>query len=153
VLLLGAGGAGAAIAAALLDTPIAQLSIHDLGDRARRLVERLQSEGSGPRLHAASADPAGHDLIIQATPLGMNPEDPLPFDVERVEPGAQVFDILMKSATTPLMRACAARGIEAHPGFEMLVQQVPAYLEFFGLPEVACAMRADLSGVRQVITA
>lgn len=59
----------------------------------------------------------------------------------------------MKSATTPLMRACAARGIEAHAGFEMLVQQVPAYLEFFGLPEVARAMRADLSGVRQVITA
>ncbi|MDQ5898545.1 MAG: Shikimate dh protein [Pseudomonadota bacterium] len=153
VLLLGAGGAGAAIAAALLDTPIACLSIHDLGDRAERLVERLQSEGCGPRLQAAGADPADHDLIIQATPLGMRPEDPLPLDVARIAPGTQVFDILMKSATTPLMRACAARGIEAHPGFEMLVQQVPAYLEFFGLPEVARAMRADLSGVRQVIAA
>ena len=153
VLLLGAGGAGAAIAAALLDTPIAQLSIHDLGDRAERLVERLQVEVCGPRLQAASADPADHDLIIQATPLGMRPEDPLPLDVARIAPGTQVFDILMKSATTPLMRACAARGIEAHPGFEMLVQQVPAYLEFFGLPEVARAMRSDLSGVRQVIAA
>lgn len=144
---------GAAIAAALLDTPIAQLSIHDLGDRAERLVERLQVEVCGPRLQAASADPADHDLIIQATPLGMRPEDPLPLDVARIAPGTQVFDILMKSATTPLMRACAARGIEAHPGFEMLVQQVPAYLEFFGLPEVARAMRSDLSGVRQVIAA
>jgi len=47
-----------------------------------------------------------------------------------------------------LLRACHARGLVAHPGFEMLVQQVPEYLSFFGFGDMARAVQADPSAVR-----
>jgi len=61
-----------------------------------------------------------------------------------------VVDILMKNQPTPLLRACHARGIAAHPGFEMLVQQVPEYLSFFGFDSIAQAVQADASGLRAI---
>lgn len=54
---------------------------------------------------------------------------------------------------TPLQRACDARGIVCHPGFEMLAQQVPDYLRFFGLPEIAAAVQDDLEPVRRCLRA
>jgi shikimate dehydrogenase len=62
-----------------------------------------------------------------------------------------VVDILMTRQPTALLQACAARGVQAHPGFEMLVQQVPLYLDFMGLPELAQTLRADLSEVRALL--
>jgi len=64
-----------------------------------------------------------------------------------------VVDILMKNQPTPLLRACRARGITAHPGFEMLVQQVPEYLSFFGLDEIARTVQADPTEVRALFEA
>jgi shikimate dehydrogenase len=145
VLLLGTGGAGAAIAAALLGEPLAALALHDLGQRAIQLAQRL----ADPRVCVSGPDPAGFDLVINATPLGLRAGDPLPFDVARLTPGAQVVDILMKPQPTPLLQACAARGIRAHPGFEMLVQQVPDYLRFFGLQALADTLQHNLDDVRQ----
>jgi len=147
VLLLGAGGAGAAIAAALLATGVAHLALHDPGPRAAALAARLQPP-PGSRVSVQGADPVGFDLVINATPLGLRADDPLPLDVGRLDAGARVVDILMKHAPTPLLQACRARGIEAHPGFEMLVQQVPHYLDFFGLAPLAAQLRQDLSDVR-----
>ncbi len=152
-LLVGAGGAGAAIAAALLDAGLHTLALHDLGERAQALARRLQPHAGATEVRAAGKDPAGFDLVINATPLGLRPGDPLPFDVERLRPDVLVVDILMKPHDTPLMAACRARGISVQPGFEMLVQQVPDYLEFFGLHAAALAVRADLSGVRALIHA
>ena len=150
-LLVGAGGAGAAIAASLIGTGLRHLALHDLGDRAAELASRLAAHATSTRVTPAGADPAGFDLVVNATPLGLKPDDPLPFDVERLDAGATVVDILMKP--TPLLPACRARGIDAHPGFEMLVQQVPDYLEFFGLHDAARAVRADLSEVRELLHA
>jgi shikimate dehydrogenase len=144
VLLLGTGGAGAAIATALLSEQVAELALHDLGNRAQRLAQRLDD----PRVSLPGADPSGFDLIINATPLGLHAEDPLPVDVSRIDARAKVFDILMKHTPTSLLKACAERNIEAHPGFEMLVQQVPDYLHFFGMPDVADLVKSDLSEVR-----
>lgn len=148
VLLLGAGGAGAAIAVALLEAGVSQLGLHDLGERAAELASRLQGVGPGQVL-LPGANPEGFDLVVHATPLGLHPDDPLPLDVDRIAPGTAVVDILMKHQATPLLRACAERGLRAHPGFEMLVQQVPDYLQFFGLNDVAEVLRHDLSEVRQ----
>lgn len=148
VLLLGAGGAGAAIALALLDAGVARLAVHDLGDRGHRLAERLAVGERAGVVTAASADPRGFDLVVNATPLGLRADDPLPFDVDRLETGATVVDILMKPQGTPLLRACAARGIAAHDGFEMLVQQVPHYLGFFGLHDAARAVRDEFPRLR-----
>ncbi|WP_066343594.1 shikimate dehydrogenase family protein [Azohydromonas lata] len=153
VLLVGTGGAGAAIAAALLDEGLELLALNDLGDRAAQLARLLMAQDSGTRVAATGNEPAEFDLVVNATPLGLHADDPLPFDPVRLEADATVVDILMKPQGTPLLRACAARGIKAHPGFEMLVQQVPDYLDFFGFSEVASAVRADLSSVRTLIHA
>jgi shikimate dehydrogenase len=153
VLLLGAGGAGAAIALALCEAGVATLALHDLGDRATRLAARLAGHAGATRVEVASADPAGFDLVVNATPLGLNPGDPLPVDPARLDAACLVVDILMKDRPTTLLRACATRGIQAHAGHEMLVQQVPDYLDFFGLHAAALAVREELPSLRALMGA
>ena len=69
----------------------------------------------------------------------------------RLDAGASVVDILMKNQPTPLLQACAARGITAHPGFEMMLQQMPEYLNFFGLHALARAVQEDASELRALM--
>ena len=57
----------------------------------------------------------------------------------------------MKNQPTPWVRAARARGLQAQPGFEMLVQQTAPYLEFFGLPEAARLVRDDAAFLRQTL--
>jgi shikimate dehydrogenase len=152
VLLVGAGGAGVAIATALADAGVSMLSLFDaVPARAAEVSARLATHYPVCFSLPAEPDPAGHDLVVNCTPLGLKDSDPLPFDASRLDANARVVDILMKHQPTPLLRACAARGIAAEPGFEMLVQQVPAYLDFFGLHGVADAVRDDLSEVRALL--
>ncbi|MEY2890960.1 MAG: hypothetical protein RJA98_868 [Pseudomonadota bacterium] len=155
VLLLGTGGAGMAIAAALCERPLGELALFDaLPGRADMAVQRLRAGGSvAPLTAAVSNDAAGFDVIVHATPLGLNADDPLPLDVARIAPHATVVDILMKRQPTALQRACEARGLTVHPGFEMLAQQVPEYLRFFGFEAMAEAVALDLAPVRQRLTA
>ena len=74
----------------------------------------------------------GHDIVVNATPLGMRESNPLPFDVARVDAGALVGEVVMKDEQTPLLRAALARGLEIQIGADMLFEMIPAYLEFFG---------------------
>jgi shikimate dehydrogenase len=96
-------------------------------------------------------DPAGFDLRVNASPMGLKSADPMPFDAARVAPGATVVDILMKNQPTPLLQACAARGASVFPGYEMLLRQAPDYLDFFGLDELARAVERDHSQLRRCI--
>jgi shikimate dehydrogenase len=64
----------------------------------------------------------------------MKEGDPLPLDVERISPSAFVGEVVMKEETTPFLRAARARGCDIQPGIDMLFEQIPAYLEFFGFP-------------------
>jgi shikimate dehydrogenase len=154
VLLVGVGGGGVAIAASLAQRGCGELALFDAApERGRQVAARLNASFSTRVGAAASADPAGFDLVINATPLGLEPTDPLPFDVDRLDPGAAVVDILMKSRPTPLLRACEARGIRAFPGFEMMLRQMPEYLAFFGMPELARAVQEDASEVRALLQA
>ena len=119
--------------------------------RGQQVADQLNAAFGTPVTAATSADPAGFDLVINSTPLGLKHGDPLPFDVARLERGAAVVDILMKNQPTPLLRACAARGITAHPGYEMMLQQMPEYLNFFGLHTLAQAVQEDASEVRALL--
>lgn len=136
VLIVGAGGAGMAIAVSLAERGAAAIALYDpTTSRSRTAADRINAAyPHQPALVATTSDAAGFDLIVQASPLGMDNADALPLDPASVEPGAVVVDILMKNQPTPLLRACAARGVQVHPGFEMLAQQIPDYLHFFGLP-------------------
>ena len=109
-LQVGAGGAGSAIALALLEAGVAELRLHD-ADPARRdaLVERLR-ERFGARVTAGAADPTGVDLVANATPMGMRDGDPYPVDVTRLKPGTVVGDVVTKPAVPPLIEAARRLG-------------------------------------------
>jgi len=154
VLVVGAGGGGHAVAAAIAQRGPALLAVFNrTRERAAALVDRLQPI-VGPAavaVVAESADPAGFDLIVNCTSQGLKPDDPLPFDPARVDAGAAVVDIIMSKQPTPLLRECRARGLQAEAGFEMLVQQVPEYLRFFGFDALAKELQAELGGVRALL--
>ncbi|MDZ7920100.1 shikimate dehydrogenase [Rhodoferax sp.] len=90
VLVLGAGGAAAAIAAELASaTPqtAAQVSLYDPAPgKAQALAQRLAAHTPVALEAVHTNDPAGFDLVINASPLGLNPDDALPCDVQRLEP-------------------------------------------------------------------
>ena len=77
-------------------------------------------------------DPAGYDLVVNATPLGMNEGDPLPFDPARLSPETFVGEVVMRKEITPLRAAAQKKGCHFVVGTDMLFEMIPAYLEFFG---------------------
>jgi len=152
VLVVGAGGGGHAVAAALAQRKPATLAVYNRSaDRARSLVERLRPIAGASAAVAGSADPAGFDLVVNCTSMGLKPDDPMPFDPARVDAGAAVVDIIMSREPTPLLRACRERGLKAEAGFEMLVQQVPEYLRFFGFDGIGQSLQSDLEPVRSML--
>ncbi|MEU1073467.1 MULTISPECIES: shikimate dehydrogenase [unclassified Streptomyces] len=134
VALVGAGGAGSAIAAALLSAGVARLSVAD-PDTARvdALLARLEAHWPGRAGATAAPRLADADLAVNATPLGMRPDDPLPFEPGGLPAGAVVADIIMKPPRTALLERAALLGRLAHPGTHMLDHQLDAYREFFRL--------------------
>ncbi|HSV34477.1 MAG TPA: shikimate dehydrogenase [Ramlibacter sp.] len=154
VLVIGAGGAAAAIGASLAHGPraAAELAFFDpTPGRAAQLAARLQP-GSLAAVHAvADNDPQGYDLVVNASPLGLESGDALPCDVARMSPHAALVDILMKNQPTPAVRAARARGLVAQPGFEMMIQQTHLYLDFFGLHDAAQHVRDDCGFIRDLI--
>ena len=79
-----------------------------------------------------SKDPQGFDIVVNATPMGMNEGDPLPIDIDRVASGTFVGEVVMKEEFTPLLRKAKEKGCPVQVGTDMLFEQIPAYLEFFG---------------------
>ena len=147
-LVVGAGGVGRAIAASLAAAGVASLSLFDLDSAsAEALAGRLRDNFPALKVHTGSRDPAGFDLVVNATPLGMNESDPLPFDVERLSASTFVGEVVMKRETTALLAAAQARGCATQVGTDMLFEQIPAYLEFFGLPSTTASELRRLSRV------
>ena len=136
-LVVGTGGVGSAIAAALAAAGPASLALYDHNAAgADALAGRLREHYPKLDVQTGSKDPAGFDLAVNATPLGMNPHDPLPFDVTRLSPTTFVGEVVMKQEITPLLRAARERGCRTQVGTDMLFEQIPLYLEFFGFGAV-----------------
>jgi shikimate dehydrogenase len=133
VLVSGTGGVGSAIAASIAAAGAAELALFDLSDAsAEALATRLRQHYPQLRVTTGSKDPAGFDVVVNATPLGMKDSDPLPFDIDRIAPGTFVGEVVMKSEYTPLLQAAKAKGCAVQVGTDMLFEMIPAYLEFFG---------------------
>jgi shikimate dehydrogenase len=148
VLVSGAGGVGSAIAASIAAAGAAELMLFDMNDAAAQaLAARLRAHYPQMKVATGSKDPAGFDVIVNATPLGMNEGDPLPFDVERIAPGSFVGEVVMKTEYTPLLQAAKAKGCAVQVGTDMLFEMIPAYLEFFGF---GTASPDDLRAVAQL---
>ncbi len=132
-LVVGAGGVGCAIAASLAAAGVLEMDLFDLNDRtARDLAQRLLQHYPQMTVHTGSRDPAGYELVVNATPMGMNDGDPLPMDMSRIDPATFVGEVVMKSEMTAFLKAAQARGCRIQVGSDMLFEQIPAYLEFFG---------------------
>jgi shikimate dehydrogenase len=135
VLVVGAGGVGSAIAASLAAAGVAAISLFDMNPAAAEaLAGRLRAHYPALEVATGSNDPAGHALVVNATPMGMNEGDPLPMDVSRIAPGTFVGEVVMRTEMTAFLNAAQKRGCPVQVGSDMLFEQIPAYLEYFNLP-------------------
>jgi shikimate dehydrogenase len=132
-LIVGAGGVGSAIAAAIAAEGPRSIALFDVRAAAAQcLAARLRRHFPGVTVGLRENDPAGYRLVANATPLGMSAGDPLPFDPARLDADAFVGDVVLTAELSPLLEAAARRGCRYQVGTDMLFEQIPAYLEFFG---------------------
>lgn len=130
-LQVGAGGAGCSIAFCLAEEGVAELTISDIDPtRSEALAAAVQAAFPACKVRAGAADPAGMDIAVNATPVGMHAEDPLPMLVENLSPDTVVFDIIMEPAETRLLAEAKARGCIAEPGRQMMDCQMQAMSDF-----------------------
>ncbi len=148
VLVVGAGGVGSAIAASCAAARAAEIALYDVSAAAMEaLAGRLRQNYPHLKVSAGSNDPIGFAVVVNATPLGMKASDPMPVDVSRLEPSTYVGEVVMKQETTAFLAAARARGCPTQVGIDMLFEQIPAYLEFFGFPS---ATPSELREVAEV---
>ena len=132
-LVVGNGGVGSPIAASLAAAGVASLGLYDSDPSvSESLRSRLTPHFPQLEVGLGSADPDGYGLVVNASPIGMADGDPLPVDVDRLSPGTFVGDVVMRREITPFLQAALDRGCPVQVGTDMLYEQIPAYLEFFG---------------------
>jgi shikimate dehydrogenase len=134
-LVVGSGGVGCAIAASLAEQDVAEIALFDVNAASSEaLASRIRQHFPQVKVQTECHDPAGYDLVVNATPLGMNAWDALPVDVSRLSPESFVGEVVMSQQMTAFLQAAAARGCRTQVGTDMLFEQIPAYLEYFDLP-------------------
>jgi len=122
-LIIGAGGAGSAGALALIEAGAATLAVADMDEkRCQSLVKRLAIKAPAVA-QAGTPDPAGFDLVVNATPAGMRPTDPLPVEAARLEPSAYVADLITRPVMTPLLKTARQHGGKIVTGEDMFAVQ------------------------------
>ena len=129
-LLVGVGGAGAAIAYEIVARGAALLAVHDVDlEKRDAVIARLNAAFPG-RSVAGSADPTGFDLVANATPMGMRPEHPHPVELARLVRTQFVADAITKPEVTPLLGHAQAIGCATMPGLGMLDAQADIIADF-----------------------
>jgi shikimate dehydrogenase len=147
-LVVGNGGVGSPIAASLAGAGVAMIGLFDPNSAASEsLGVRLSEQYPQLEVGLGSKDPAGYDIVVNATPLGMNDGDPLPMDVDRIDPATFVGEVVMKQEITPFLKASRDKGCPIQVGSDMLFEMIPAYLEFFGF---GTATPEELRAVSQI---
>lgn len=149
VLVLGAGGAGAAVASALLRLGAGRLTVADVaGDRAGQLAATLSGHFAGSQVRAITPDGlagpmAAADGMVNATPVGMEPQTGMPLPGDLLRPGMWVADIVYRPLDTMLLQHARARGCPTLSGSGMLVfQAADAFRLFTGhTPDVGRMFR------------
>ncbi len=132
VALFGAGGAGSAIACALADAGVQAIDIIDIdAPRAKTLVEKLKPAFPGCTLAAANGMPGDVDMVVNASTVGMRPDDGLPADIGRLDPGTLVGDVVIVQPPTALIHHAVQCGCQWVDGRDMHGGQIDALLAFF----------------------
>jgi shikimate dehydrogenase len=133
-LLVGAGGAGSAVGFALAEAGVTRLTVADVdGAKAARLARGIAE--AFPAAHAAvgPADAGGYELVVNATPLGMAPNDPVPIDPAGFAAGVVVGDVVILAEDTKLLAAARARGCAVMGGRPMTEGQAEEMARFLGM--------------------
>ena len=134
VLLLGAGGAGRAIALAFAAHGARAITVFDIiPARSERLAERVMSFRPSCVCRSGPPDATGYELIVNATPVGMRAGDGLPAPFERLSPSVTVVDIVTPQDRTPFLRFAAASGCRTIDGTAMIEGQADTILDFLRL--------------------
>jgi shikimate dehydrogenase len=137
VAIFGGGAVGRALLLALAEAGAAAIMIHE-PDPARADDFRSFAEAAG-LAHLATMDAAARypeaSLVVNASPCGMRPDDPMPFDPERLRAGAHVADVVTEPAETPVLTRAKALGHSIQTGREMAEAQRDIQLRFFNLVE------------------
>lgn len=135
VLLVGAGGAGRSLAFALAEAGVRELAIANRdAEKALALAGAVSAAHSGTLAGAAGPDPAGFDMVVNATSLGMAGKaggDPV--DLAKLSAGMIVADVVMVPERTRLLQAAEAKGCRLLFGRQMLDGQLALVREFLGL--------------------
>lgn len=120
-LLVGAGGAGSAIAHAVASAGVTHLGIAEI-DAARRRSLLARLSAAGLPVHDAGADATGYDIVLNATPLGMRPGDPLPVPAATIAPGTFVGDVITVPDPSPLIAVARAKSCLTSTGSDMFAE-------------------------------
>ena len=136
ILLIGAGGAARAIAAALSDAGVNWLHIANRsGEKAEDLVELLRHKTGFTRAAAvalADCDGCDADMIINSTSLGLKDDDALPLALDNLRADTVIADIIMVPAETKWLTAARDAGLKVHYGRHMLDYQMNLIGKFIG---------------------
>jgi shikimate dehydrogenase len=133
VLLIGTGGAGRAIAFALAQAGVGALTLANrTASRAESLAADLAKGVPDTPVTVGPPDPSGHEVIINATSLGLHEADPLPLDPNLLTAAMAVIEIIAAVEVTPLRRAATDVGCRTMGGRAMVDHQIEAQLRFFG---------------------
>ncbi len=152
VFIMGVGGAGRALALVCAREGIARLVLADVDvDRARRVAHEARSAVSGLVVGVAQtsdeviARAREADLIIQATPLGLQADDPLPLPPSSFRSSQKVFDLIYRPPETAMLRVARAAGARTANGLDMLLYQGVRSFEIWnGVKPPVEVMRAAL---------
>ena len=130
-LILGAGGAGRAIAFSYQDEGVTRLGIYNRSiRRAEKLVADIKKSFPDAIVEVVSNDPTGFDIICNCTSLGLHEGDPMPLKADKLTANMSVIDIIAVRETE-LMSAASARGCKVIGGVPMAVGQLSAFAKFF----------------------
>jgi shikimate dehydrogenase len=134
VWLVGLGGAGGGIAAALCEAGVGRLLVTEIQEaRANTAIDRLTHHYPDVPVAEVRTPPKGIHIAVNATPLGLKPGDPQAFDPTILDPDTVVADVIMAPAETALLTRARMHGRRIHHGRHMLDHQVPLYLDWFGI--------------------
>lgn len=132
VMLIGAGGAGSAIAVAVAYEQPASLAIFDVdGERARSLAAAVVRAMPKARVAAGEPTVEGIDVLLNATPVGMLDDARMPIDADSLPPELVVFDAIVKPERTPLLALAERSGCTIVRGREMMRGQIARMVDFF----------------------
>ena len=132
--MAGAGGAGTALAFALAHSGAAALTLHNrTRSKAEALAAAVAKAYPACAVKVGNADASGHDIVVNATSLGLKADDGHSFDLASVDRTSLVAEVVMKPDMTPLLIAAEKRGHAIHFGIHMLNGQLELMFEFLGL--------------------